>query len=763
MPVVARIATPIALDRNFDYAIPPELAATITLGARVLVPFGRRQTTGIVVELVDHSERKDLKSILSMADAHPLLDASMLGLARWIADYYVTPLEQVLRAVLPAPVRKSGAHAKTQLTVTPARDRAAAGAATLTPKQLAVMEQLWAHGAQPLQALARDLDSTAAPVRVLERKGWVTIADAAVGREPPSRRTLIATPPLALNPDQAAALAIIVEVMGQSQATGAAHAGGATPSPEGATAGEGRGVAPSRSTGVVLLHGVTGSGKTEVYLQAIARALEAGGGAIVLVPEISLTPQTIDRFVARFGQAVAVLHSHLSDGERYDEWHRIRSGEARIVVGARSAVFAPVRPLGIIVVDEEHEPSYKQEDAPRYNARDVAVMRGHFEHCAVVLGSATPALESWINARKGKYRLATLPVRVDDRKMPAVRVVDMRINAERTGHVSVFSKELIDAIQERLSRAEQTILFLNRRGFATSLVCPKCGFKAECEHCSVAVTYHRQDERLRCHLCGSSRAVPALCPQCQDPAFRYAGFGTQRVEGIVKKCFAHAKIVRMDADATTTKGSHDRILGDFRAGKIDILIGTQMIAKGLDFPNVTLVGVVQADLSLHLPDFRAGERTYQLLAQVAGRAGRGFAPGEVIIQTYTPHHPALQAVRRNDYAGFCDQELEFRRELGYPPYARLTCVTLRGTVEARVSFYATLLHEKLTPLLPGTVRLSDPCPAPIARVKRFFRFQLMLHSPAAGAIAAPLREVLRAHPPPADIKVSIDVDAMSLL
>jgi primosomal protein N' (replication factor Y) len=512
-----------------------------------------------------------------------------------------------------------------------------------------------------------------------------------------------------------------------------------------------------------LLYGVTGSGKTEVYLQAIAQLLQRGQGAIVLVPEIALTPQTVERFVGRFGDRVAVLHSRLSAGERHDEWHRIREGRAAIVIGARSAVFAPVRKLGLIVVDEEHEPSYKQEEAPRYNARDVAVMRGHMEGCAVVLGSATPSLESWANARAGKYRLARLPERADNRKLPAVRVVDMRQETERTGRANVLSQALVEAVRLRLDRGEQTILFLNRRGFATSLLCPHCGYVANCDQCSVACTYHRSDDRLRCHICGGSRAAPTRCPSCRDPAFRFAGVGTQRVESVVARCFPRARLARMDADATSRKDAHGRILGDFRIGKTDILIGTQMIAKGLHFPNVTLVGVVCADLSLHMPDFRASERTFQLLAQVAGRAGRGEVSGEVIVQTYTPTHAAIQAARRQDFEGFCEQEIESRRELSYPPFTRLMCVTLKGPAEERVAFSAAALARRLRPALAAGVILSEPCPAPLARAKGQYRYQLLLRGRSPSAIMRPVRAALAELKLPDRVAVAVDMDAMSLL
>jgi primosomal protein N' (replication factor Y) len=564
-----------------------------------------------------------------------------------------------------------------------------------------------------------------------------------VARDPCANRSILRTSPLDPMPEQAEALRRIAAVVDRC-ASAAGDSGGA-------------------GRHVVLLYGITGSGKTEVYLQAIAHARRLGRGAIVLVPEISLTPQTVELFVARFGEEVAVLHSRLSDGERHDEWHRIQAGQAPIVVGARSAVFAPVSPLGIVIVDEEHEPSYKQDESPRYHARDVAVMRGRLERCAVVLGSATPSLESWVNARNGKYELARLPRRVDDRKLPVMRIVDMRVETQAQGKVSLLSRPLVEAIRARLDKAQQVILFLNRRGFASSLTCPKCGFVAQCDSCSVAFTYHRVDERLLCHICGSARPVPPNCPKCGDAAFRFAGAGTQRVESVVRLCFPHAKVQRMDADTTSRRHAHADILGDFRVGKTDILIGTQMIAKGLHFPNVTLVGVVNADMGLNLPDFRAGERSFQLFAQVAGRAGRGEVPGEVIVQTSTPFHNAIQAARRLDFEGFCDQEMEFRRELGYPPFGRLTCVTFKGRNEARVAFLAGAFGDKWRGLVSPRVTVAAACPAPLAKAKEHYRFQVMARGPSARELADPLRETVRQVPMPPDVTCAVDVDAVDLL
>lgn len=752
--MIAKVVVEIGLDRQFDYRIPRELDGAVQVGSRVIVPFGRATQAACVVALAETSQFERLKDILSVIGTKPYVAGPLLELAHWVAEYYCAPVEQAVRAVLPGAVRNKEARFKrrTMVTLLATQEKVQRAVAAapgepdhdrkLTDKQKLVLKHLTISGPVELAQLTAALEITAVPVRSLAKRDWLTITHENVRRDPMGRHNILRTTHLELMPEQASALAAIREC-GASAARGA---------------GTGR-----REPSVLLLHGVTGSGKTEVYLQSIDEFLQAGKGAIVLVPEIALTPQTVERFVGRFGPRVAVLHSHLSEGERHDEWHRIHEGEAQIVVGARSAVFAPVRNLGLIVVDEEHEPSYKQDETPRYNARDVAVMRGHIERCAVVLGSATPSLESWRNAQTGKYRLATLPRRADNCRMPHVEVVDMRIETERTGHASVFSRELAEAIHQRLQKKEQTMLFLNRRGFATSLVCPKCGFVAKCDFCSVTLTYHKTDDHLRCHVCGSSRKAPARCPACADPAFKFSGVGTQRVETVAQKFFPHARIQRMDTDVTGAKDAYERILGDFRAGKIDILIGTQMIAKGLHFPNVTLVGVVYADLSLHMPDFRAGERTFQLLLQVAGRAGRGDVPGAVIVQTYTPFHVAVQAARRSDYVGFCDQELEFRRELKYPPFGHLVCITLRGLSEERTAFYTESLAKAVQPKLGADVILSEPSPAPLARAKGYYRFQIMLRHPSTRAMTVPLRETLRTFKVPDDISLVVDVDALSTM
>ncbi|HTY88555.1 MAG TPA: primosomal protein N' [Candidatus Acidoferrum sp.] len=540
------------------------------------------------------------------------------------------------------------------------------------------------------------------------------------------------------------------------------------PRDAGATRQPREGVEPSST---FLLHGVTGSGKTEVYLQAIAHALVRGQGAIVLVPEISLTPQTVERFKARFSTGklqtlVAVLHSHLSAGERHDEWHKIRQGRARIVIGARSAIFAPVEPLGLIIVDEEHEHTYKQEESPRYHARDVAIMRGQMENAVVVLGSATPSLESYHNCRTGKYTLLELPERVDDQKMPRVRVVDLRQAAYKEKGPPIFSPQLREAIAQRLEKGEQTILFLNRRGYATALQCPKCGFVAECPNCSLALTYHRPEQKLRCHICGFADAVPAVCPnqKCKNPAIRYAGLGTQKVEDTLAKLFPQARIRRMDADTMKRKDDYRKTLGDFRAGKTDILVGTQMIAKGLHFPNVTLVGIIYADLALHQPDFRAGERTFQLLTQVAGRAGRGDIEGEVFVQAFSPFHPAIQYARRHDFIGFYEQEMEFRGQLKYPPVSRVALLTLKGRNEDKVKFSAEHLKRELEKVQGEFKDLifSGPAPAPLLRAESYYRYQIMLRTRAMRKLSQALAKVIGTLTLPEDVALAVDIDPVNL-
>ena len=481
----------------------------------------------------------------------------------------------------------------------------------------------------------------------------------------------------------------------------------------------------------------------------------------MLVPEISLTPQTVRRFAGRFGGKVAVLHSALSDGERYDEWHRIRTGEAQVVVGPRSAVFAPVRNLGLIVVDEEHDTSYKQDETPRYNARDVAVMRGAFERCKVLLGSATPSLESWHNVRQGKYAIASIAERVAGHPMPDVHIIDMEEECAERESAPIFSKFLLDAIAERNRRGEQTILFLNRRGYSRILECKACGHVMECPQCSVAYTYHSADSCLRCHVCGGWTLPPASCPGCSAGDFSYTGVGTQRAEQALGKCFPHARILRMDADSTSRKQSHDDILSRFRAREADILLGTQMIAKGLDFPNVTLVGVLNADASLNMPDFRAAERTFQLIAQVSGRAGRAEKPGEVFIQTFRPDDQVIRLAAEAKFDRFAEAELEERKAAGLPPYMKFATALFRGKDAQLVQRWADLYSKSLAKY-PG-LKVSEAVPPALERAEGWFRYQVQLRSLSSKCIGAAWRWIVQARPLPKDLRVALDIDAVNVM
>ncbi|MDN5293555.1 MAG: hypothetical protein PWQ31_860 [Eubacteriales bacterium] len=520
---------------------------------------------------------------------------------------------------------------------------------------------------------------------------------------------------------------------------------------------------------VFLLHGVTGSGKTEVYLRAIEEVLAVGRQALVLVPEISLTPQMVERFKNRFGSRVAVWHSALSQKERNDEWLRIFSGRADIVVGARSAVFAPLRKPGLIVIDEEHENTYKQEESPRYHAREVALMRAKLAQCPVILGSATPSLESFRRAETGEYHLLSLPARVDNRPLPRVEIVDLREELKE-GNRSVFSRLLQKEMAERLRRGEQIILFLNRRGFSTFVVCRECGLVMKCRRCDVSLTYHAGVNELRCHYCGLRVANPDSCPQCGSRYIRYFGTGTQKIEEEVKRLFPWARVLRMDVDTTSRRGAHEKIINLFREGKADILIGTQMIAKGLDIPAVTLVGVVSADTVLNLPDFRAAERTFQLVTQVAGRAGRGKIPGQVVVQSYNPDHYAIQAVRNHDYHSFYRREMEYRQRMKYPPFTHLLRVVVLGRKEEQVVRGAQFLGAELRLQMEQAgvtgVSLLGPAPAPLQKLKDTYRWQMALKGPEPEELRWLLRralDVVKEAREMAPVGLQIDMDPMGMI
>jgi primosomal protein N' (replication factor Y) len=764
MPI-AKVVVDLSLDREFDYTVPDSLRDAVKLGSRVSVPFGKRFVLGYVVGFEEQSKFPKLKPIESVVGNKAFIQGRVLELARWIAEYYCCPVEQAVRAALPEVVQKAKISWKERMFVRLTDAGAKADLEKIrkrAPKQAEILEALRkVEDASRVFAKRQDAASTVggmfaaellkhdrgshATLTAMEKKGWVTLGAQTQERDPFRDENIVPSAPLALTADQQKALALCIQSI------------------------------DTLNPPVVLIHGVTGSGKTEIYLQAIAHALSKGKGAIVLVPEIALTPQTVERFRARFSTGaqcekvgVAVLHSNLSDGERHDEWHKIAEGRARIVIGPRSAVFAPVQNLGLIVVDEEHETTYKQDESPRYNARDVAVVRGKMEGAAVVLGSATPSLESLYNAHTKKYALARLPQRVDHKVMPVVRIVDMRQEAFRAKGVQIFSQTLKEAIARRLEKGEQVILFLNRRGYATHMLCTKCGYVAKCPHCSVSMTYHRPKERLLCHICGQSAPAPRVCPNetCRDPAIRYTGLGTQKVEETLQKLFPKSVIARMDSDTMTRKELYRKTLDSFRAGKTQILVGTQMIAKGLHFPNVTLVGIIYADMALHMQDFRAAERTFDLLVQVSGRAGRGDVSGEVIVQTYTPHHAAIQYARKHDVEGFYDDEIRWREAKGYPPLTHLICVTFRSNSEQKSAFFAQavcrMLQQKVRAASPQAI-VGEATPAPLARMKGQFRHQIILRGPRVRALSACVREVVESVQLPDDVNVTIDVDPMWLM
>src|SRR5213080_757617 len=743
-PNYVRVIIDRAIQREFDYSVPETLADRIDIGSRVRVPFRDKSALATVLATLEQSDAKGIRPIEALVGEAPAISESLLELAKWMSAYYCCPLETVMRSLLPQVIRRAEVGWKKQLFVQPLAKIDSDKTDNLrkrAPRQAELLEAI-AKLEKPMPAaqLLRKTSLDNQTLRALAKRDLIDLREEAVERDPHADEEFIATTNLELNAEQVLALKKVEQSLGAPE----------TAKP-------------------ILLHGVTGSGKTEIYLQAIRVALERGRSAIVLVPEISLTPQTVERFKSRFAEmheAVAVLHSHLSQGERHDEWHKIHSGRARIVIGARSAVFAPLKDVGLIIVDEEHETTYKQEEAPRYHARDVAVVRAKIEKCAVVLGSATPSLESYHNATTGKYELVTLSQRVDDQRMPLMRIVDLRQERRKEKIAPILSEKLSQAIADRLEKREQTILFLNRRGFSTSLLCSNCGEARNCPNCSVALTFHRHPAvagRLSCHLCGHTAAVPKKCPACGQDALIYAGFGTEKVESTVSQIFPKAVVRRMDADSMTRKEAYRETLRNFRTGKIDILVGTQMIAKGLHFPNVTLVGIINADLALHLPDFRAGERTFQLLTQVAGRSGRGETSGEVFVQSYTPFSPSIPFARHHVFAGYVEQELEFRERCDFPPFKHAVLITVHSAHQERAKFSAETLRRKLREALPEEFMVAEAAPAPLEKLSGQYRFHILLRGSAIMRLSRLIRETLDRLPMPEDVAVAVDVDPYQLL
>lgn len=732
-------------DKILHYRVPEILRAEVRVGSLVRIPILNQQRLGLVLETaaVPDVPAAKLKNLTGVLHDFPALTPDLLELARWMHRYYLARMESVLEAMIPGAVR-DGARLKLEKYLAADGKLSTADHAALArraPKQ-AQLHDFLGQQMRPVKkslVLAR-LGVTAAVVAALVKRGLIREESRSVERiayaDNWAGGELVAGQAPKLNPEQS----VVVDSVARSLATG--------------------------KFAVHLLHGVTGSGKTEVYLRAVEQVLAAGGSAIYLVPEVALTPQTVARLRGRFeaaGHQTVVWHSHLGEGERLDGWTALASGRARVVVGARSAVFAPVRNLRLIVVDEEHEPAYKQDETPRYHGRDVAVYRAKLARAVCLLGSATPSLESLANVRAGKYRQDVLTKRVDDKKLPDVQIVDMRIEVMRTRGLVTLSRLLVDHMHQRFARREQTILFINRRGYSSSMLCRKCGHVEECPHCSVALTYHRSDETLKCHLCGSQRGAPVVCPACAAPEIRWRGLGTQRVEEAVRRVLPRARLERMDTDTMSKKHRFRQILGEFRAGKIDVLIGTQMIGKGLDFPNVTLVGLVDADLSLHVPDFRANERTFQLIVQVAGRAGRGDRSGEVVVQTFTPKSDAVQFAKRADFDGFAEAELKMRKDFGYPPYRHLIHHLIRGPNPEKIRFFAEHWARLVEKELGGLVEMRGPAVAPIEKVKDEYRFQIWYFTTQTAKVAAELARLQATFSWPDDVTQVLDVDPMSLV
>ena len=739
------------LDRTLDYKVPDALLQTLSVGSLVRIPLGRRAELGIVTAVGIEPELPParLKFIHTLEQPFPVLSPDLLRLADWMERYYAADLASIFEVMIPGAVRK-GMRLQQRKGLAVGRDATAEELEALrkrAPRQAKLYSFVAGQrrlGVVPRAKVLSRLKIGASSAEALVEKGLLKEVMLSERREAYdddlAKSDQVAAQTFSLTDEQDAAAQTIIGAMRTGEFTR------------------------------YLLHGITGSGKTEVYIAAIREALAEGGSAIFLVPEVALTPQTVGRLRSRFekesGAHAVVWHSHLSDGERYDAWHALATGEARIVVGARSAIFAPMPNLRLVVVDEEHEPAYKQEETPRYHGRDVAVYRAHLNNAVCVLGSATPSLESLHNTRQGKYEILRLTKRIDHRQLPLVHVVDMKREWAKERRSVVFSAFLIQKMRERLDNGEQTILFLNRRGYDSSLRCPECGYVAECDHCDLSLTHHRKDHLLRCHLCGFEADVPRQCPQCKSPKILYRGSGTQKIEDVAAKFLPTARIVRMDTDTMQKKNLFREVLSEFRKGRIDVLVGTQMIAKGLDFPNVTLVGLIDADLSLHLPDFRAAERTFQLLVQVAGRAGRGDRAGEVIVQTALPHHEAIQFARQQDFDGFAEEELIQRKEFNYPPFQHLLHHLIRGRNREKVAFYAQQwakhIDEVLVPHFPH-LEVRGPAPCPIERVKDQYRFQIWYFTPNVTQLVPRLQALRKAFKWDKDVIEVLDVDAVGLI
>jgi len=802
-PVYCDVSLPVPIDTAFTYRLPETLRRRVQPGCRLLVPFGPRKLTGVVLSTHSEPPASAAKEALQLLDEGPALDERLLELGRWISRYYCAPLGETLRAMTPlaAGIRRGRVYSLTPSGRDAARQLHLAG----TDEQDPAMAILRMLDGRSLSAtyLSQKVARAPAALRSLEKKGFVESEDVAAERDPlrasaarlrvefvaratdkipkPERELLaylelhpgphnLAGLEEALPKASTAARALarkqLVRLALEPVSTLAApprppH----TLNPHQQQAFDAlRQALAAAQFQAFLLEGVTGSGKTEVYLNAIDAALAMKRGALLLVPEIALTPAVAGQFHHRFGERAAILHSAFHDSERAQEWRRIRSGQASVVVATRSGVFAPVQNLGLILVDEEHDQSYKQQETPRYHGRDVAVVRARDAGAVIVLGSATPSLETRYNAEQGKYTRLVLPARIERRPMPQVSIIDMRREFLETRKQATFSRALINAVTERLENGEQTMLLLNRRGFSSFVACRACGERLQCVNCTVTLTYHKRDRRMLCHYCNYAAPVPDRCPRCLSEYLQFIGIGSERVEQELGGLFPKARIARLDRDTVGGKRDYETILAGFRERQFDILVGTQMIAKGHDIPNVTLVGIVNADVGLGLPDFRAAERTFQLLTQAAGRAGRGKTPGIVLIQTINPEHYAIQCAAEQDYEKFYRKEIEFRRVLYYPPFGALANLIIRSTNEEEALQRSAALGRLLNPA-PEGVRVMGPAPAPVLRVKTEYRYQMLLKASSRKRLSEVLGEVRRfaAAEKWTPANLAIDVDPMTLL
>ncbi len=727
----------VSIDKSLDYSVPSRFSDSIGKGLKVTVPVRGYPRTGYVLEVKDRPNFTPVKDVLKVHESCAI-SHDLFSLALWMAKYYGAPLRNVFKTILPSSVRRETKE-KQQLFVMRAQTKEELRSLcqdlrNKSSGQAAVLDaMLQAKKGLLLTELLEIAGVSRSPVDSLVKKGALAIDIIRIDRSPLVNEEYFQTPSKTLNPQQEIAFNAIAENM---------DAGGFK---------------------THLIHGITGSGKTEIYLQSIQKALDMSLGSIVLVPEISLTTQMIERFRCRFEHKIAVLHCRLSHGERIDEWRRIANGEAPIVIGPRSAIFSPVKNPGLIIVDEEHEHTYKQsEEPPYYHARDVAVMRGKLTNSTVVLGSATPSLESFHNAKSGKYVLLSLQERADAASLPQVKIVDMKQEFEKAKGYTLFSDKLLSGIWSRREKGEQSLLFLNRRGFHTAMICQGCREPVKCKSCDLALTYHKNTNSLSCHLCGFACSCPAKCPLCkEDSPMKFRGVGTEQVERALHAIFPELRTIRVDADTTRHKGSHQKLLRQFGSGKADVLIGTQMIAKGLHFPCLTLVGVLNSDGALNIPDFRSSETVFQLITQVAGRSGRGFSKGEVIIQTTMPSNPTILHAAKQDYLAFYDEEIAVREMFNYPPFVHLFKITFSGENEKQTQVLAENFRKQLTIILPPSFELLPVCPSGYAKIKDRYRFQFLVKGRAVYHAALAIETLRTQFSLPKGMRISLDVDPVS--